>query len=364
MKSIFRFIVLVALLIMPLAVVSQNDRLQIVASHSILGDVVSNVVRDIADVTLMMPAGADPHRFEPTPSDLTAIAKADIVFVNGAFYEEGLLESIENAGADTRLVEVSACVEIIPFGATQLEHESDSGTNPNHDTTVMRELESRCDTHIAEIENYQADDKYLQVSSLGRLYEIDCGADNQNEHAEASCDPHVWMNPTNVMYWTVLIRDTLIDLDPANTDSYMTNADGYLDELIMLIDNFIIPLVETLPEENRILITSHDSLGYLTAHFDFETVGTIMQSGSTGAEPSVQDIARIIDLMNAEGLSVIFGETTVSDTIPQTIAEETGAELVMLYSGSLSDENSSASTYLDYIRYNYTTIIEALGGGL
>jgi ABC-type Zn uptake system ZnuABC Zn-binding protein ZnuA len=363
MRSIFRFIVFVVVFIMSLSVMSQNDRLQIVASHSILGDVVRNVVGDVADVTLILPVGADPHRFEPTPSDLTTIASADVVFVNGAFYEEGLLESIENAGEGIQLVEVSACVEIIPFGATQQEHESNPDPNPNHDIMDVSELENRCDTHIVEIENYQADDKHLQASSLGRLYEIDCGADHENEHAEGSCDPHVWMYPNNVIYWTMLIRDTLIDLDPANTDSYRVNANDYLDELIMLIDNFIIPIVETLPQENRILITNHDSLGYLTANFGFETVGTIMQSGSTGAEPSVQDIARIIDLMNAEGVSVIFGETTVRDTIPQTIADETGAELIMLYTGSLSDENSSAATYLDYIRYNYTTIIEALGGG-
>jgi ABC-type Zn uptake system ZnuABC Zn-binding protein ZnuA len=202
---------------------------------------------------------------------------------------------------------------------------------------------------------------------LGRLYEIDCGEhdnheDDSHDHASGGCDPHVWMNPTNAMYWVMRIRDTLIELDPANAESYTVNADRYLEELVGLIDDFIVPLVETLPEDKRILIASHDSLGYLTATYKFKTIGTIIQSGSTLAEPSVQDIVRIIDLIGAESVPAIFSETTVNDKLAQTIANETGAQLVVLYSGSLSDENGSASTYIEYIRTNYTAIVDALGG--
>ena len=85
-----------------------------------------------------------------------------------------------------------------------------------------------------------------------------------------------------------------------------------------------------------------------------------MQSGSTVAEPSVQDIVKIVDVVRAEGIPAIFSETTLNDNIARTIADETGATLVTLHSGSLSDENGSASTYIDYIRSNYTAIIEAL----
>lgn len=356
----YRFIWLIALLITSLSVLSQDDRLQIVASHSILGDVVSNVVGDVADVMLLMPAGIDPHAFKPTPSDLTAIAQVDVVFVNGAFFEEGLLELIENAGEDVHIVEASACVEIIPFGIDRLAH--DSNNEEEHDAPVMSDMEGICDNHIAELDRYA--DNQTQAETRERLYEIDCGqGDNHDTHTESSCDPHVWMNPNNVMFWVMLIRDTLIELDPANTDTYRANADTYLDELDRLVDTFIIPLVETLPEENRILIASHDSLGYLTTTFGFETVGTIMQGGSTLAEPSVQDIVKIIDLVRAKDVPAIFGETSISDTIIQTIADETGVELIILYSGSLSGEDGSATTYIEYIRYNYSTIIEALGGG-
>ena len=113
------------LCIVSFPLIAQDDKIQIVASHSILYDVVQNVVGSDADVMVVMPSGADPHTFEPTPSDLTAIASADVVFVNGAFFEEGLLESIENAGEGVRIVEVSSCVEIIPVGAAGHAHEDE-----------------------------------------------------------------------------------------------------------------------------------------------------------------------------------------------------------------------------------------------
>jgi len=380
MIVIIRLMLFVTLFTTTLSVMSQNDRLQIVASHSILGDVVNNIVGDVADVSLLMPAGADPHSFQPIPSDLTAIAKADVVFINGAFFEAGLLEAIENAGENIPLIEVSACVQILGFGVDESAHEHEHEDDHDHEDNVWTDL---CDQHDLDWMNLSVHNKQIDSDDaivLGRLSNIECGEDHADEdhededhadedhadehHHEGGCDPHVWMNPSNVMYWVMLIRDTLIELDPANTESYIANADSYLAELVTLVDDFIIPLVDTLPQEKRILIANHDSLGYLTTTFGFKTIGTIIPGGSTLAEPSIQDIARIIDLIQTDNIPAIFSETTANDNIAQTIADETGVQLVVLHSGSLSDENGSASTYIDYIRTNYTLIIEALGGGL
>ena len=111
MRQRFVFVVLLNLLLLLSIPFSnaQEDRLQVVGSHSILSDVIANVAGDAADVTSTMPLGADPHSFQPTPSDLTALADADVVFINGAFFEEGLLEAIENAGDDMNIVTAS-CV--------------------------------------------------------------------------------------------------------------------------------------------------------------------------------------------------------------------------------------------------------------
>lgn len=615
MRQRLFFIVLLCLLLFSSVPFSnaQDARLQIVGSHSILSDVIANVAGDVADVTSLMPLGADPHSFQPTPGDLTALADADVVFINGAFFEEGLLEAIENATDEMNIVTASSCVEIIPFGGHDDDHEegeeqaheedenhahededhaheADDEHEHESETGEMSAIAQLCEQHYAEMEalheagheheegeehdhdhtsteitdlstwagewlsgwvfdadalqpgydavlaetpeispellmqyheagNFTvfdtvtfseigasfdggntcdytfagqmpitqiagetwslfetadetcADTRYLllnpphaaeegaslhfhmrygstsfeeiaadespwfpsiypidttadalnnvyianarllglyvatvygvdvamsdeeqevvqamtggethehehhEIETLGALYALDCGAGHddeeeengegeEHEHEHGACDPHVWMEPHNVMYWTMLIRDTLIELDPANADVYTANASEYLEALDALAHDFIGPMVESVPEENRILITNHDAFGYFAARAGFEVAITIIPSGSTLAEPSTADIAAVIDLIREENVPAIFAETTVSDDLAQQIAEETGAQVYVLYSGSLSDADGPASTYIDYIRYNVTTIIEALGGGM
>lgn len=429
--------------IFTIGVTGQEERPQIVASHSILADVVMNVVGDAADVASTLPIGADPHAFEPIPSDLTALADADVVFVNGAFFEEGLMEAIENAGTDMNIVTVSSCVEMIAFGGhdhdeehsedehmddddheheegddhddeehseeehsedNDHDHDEEHSEDDEHSDGDMSAMGEVCEGHEAEIEalheaagrhseGEEGDDhehededhahEHEHGETLGRLHAAECGADghghdhegeehsedeehseegDDHDHEDGACDPHVWMEPHNVMYWTMLIRDTLIELDPANGELYTANATSYLQELDALAHEFIVPMVDTVPEANRVLISNHDSLGYFAARYDFEIVTTILPT--TVADPSAEDVAEVIDLIREEGVSAIFAETTVSDSIIQTIASETDAEVFVLYSGSLSDSDGPASSYLDYMRYNVTTIVEALGGGM
>ncbi|MGJ3239488.1 MAG: metal ABC transporter substrate-binding protein [Anaerolineae bacterium] len=394
MHRIISLMMLCALLLVPIANAQEDDRLQIVASHSILGDVVQQVSGDLADVRVTMPAGADPHTFQPVPSDLTTIADADVVFINGAFFEEGLLEAIENASTDMNIVAVSSCVEIISFSdhdhdedAHDDDHDDHEHDEDAHDDDHDDSMSALCEQHINEMHALHDDDHahedegdhaheddddhdHSEYEVLGRLYALDCGDghnddeadEGDEEHAHGMCDPHVWMEPHNVMYWTMLIRDTLSELDPANAAQYADNASRYLAELDTFSHDVMRPMLESVPVDSRVLITSHDSLGYLAANYDFEIITTIIGGGSTVAEPSAAAIAGVIDLIREEGVSAIFGETTVRDTLASQIADETGAELFVLYSGSLSDEAGPASTYLDYMRYNVSTIVEALGG--
>lgn len=360
MTHAFRNLSLILLMIIGFSVTAQDNRLQIVASHSILADVVSNVAGDVADVMTTMPVGADPHSFQAVPSDLVALANADIIFINGALFEEGLLEAIENARTDMNIVVASSCVEILTFGTESSEHEIDEHAT---ETGAMSEL---CDEHESEIATL--DDTLNEYETAGHLYALDCGESGHeeegNEHNHGACDPHVWMNPHNVMFWTMLIRDTLIELDPQNAETYTANANAYIAELNSLTHDFIIPMLESVPEDNRLLITNHDTLGYFATSFDFEIASTVIPGGNTLSEPGAADVATVIDLIRETGVRAIFAETTVADAITQTIADETGAVLYVLYSGSLSDATGEASTYIDYMRYNVTTITEALGGGM
>ena len=443
---------LLALLLLPtFSAITQEDKLRVITSHSILADVVHNIAGDRIELETLIPVGADPHSFTPSPSDLTSVAEADLVFVNGAGFEETLLEVIEGAAEAVPIVEASACVEIIAIGATGHmhddhedddhadedehghehddddhadedehghehedddhaddhedehghehedddhadedhgddhddehghehddddhadedehghEHEDDDHADEDDHEHAHDDMDSHCDAHDAEFVEIMGDeDAHQHGPVLGRLAEIECGGHHDHgahAHAEGGCDPHVWMDPHNVTYWTLMIRDVLSELDPGHADDYAAAAAEYIGELVALEADFILPLLETLPAEQRILITSHDSLGYLAATFDFQIISTVIAGGSTLVEPSARDVAALIDLINETGVAAIFGETTVSTSEVETIAAETGAELAIIYSGTLSD-GGPAATYLDYMRYNLGTIVAALG---
>lgn len=417
-RILFPFLMTVIIVISSMSLSAQDDRLQLVASHSILADVVRNVAGDQADLTPLMPVGADPHSFQPSPRDLTAVAEADLVFVNGARFEESLLADVENAAGDGRVIEASACVEIIASGSSAHddhdehdedgehdeaddhdeegehddhddehddEHDEDDDHDDEHDEADEddehddehdehdeMEASGHCDDHDGELAAFSDDEhSHDDIDTLGRLEQIDCGGghseedeDEEDEHAHSHgvCDPHVWMNPHNVMYWTLMIRDSLAEADPANAEAYRANAAAYLNQLHDLSHDFIEPALEALPQQKRVLITSHDSLGYLAARYDFDIIGTVGGSVSTLSEPSARRVADLIDLIQTDGISAIFGETTANEDVMEMMAGETGAELVTLYSGTLSGDDGPAATYLDYMRYNLGSIIGALQG--
>lgn len=207
------------------------------------------------------------------------------------------------------------------------------------------------------------------TESLGLLYEAGCEAGDEHDEEEAeggehvhehgSCDPHLWTDIRNVMLWTLKARDVLSEADPANATVYAANADAYLAELIAL-DSEVTALLASIPEENRILITNHETLGYLAARYGFEVVGTIIPGGGTSNEPSAEDVAALIETIQDYGVPAIFSENTVSTALAEQIAAETGAEVYQLYSDSLTDADGPAHTYIDYMRTNATIIVTAL----
>lgn len=330
---------------------SQSFEFTIMASHSILADVIANVVGDVATVERLIPLGADPHAFQPSSRDLARVASVDIIVINGALFEEGLLDTIENVASETPIITASSCIEMRLFDFEESEHEEEIHVN--------EELNQQCNAHYAEL-NLPLD------SAQHRLYELDCGDDefqaeaNHDHEHNTVCDPHVWTVPQNVMLWTLLIRDILSEADSLNADTYFANANSYIEQLQELENNFIQPELEGISPENRILVTNHDSLGYFADAYNFEIVSTVIPGGSTLAETSASSIVTVIEQINSTGVSAIFTETTMSEDIAQQIANETGAEIYQLYSGALGQEGSPAATYLDYMRYNVTTIADAL----
>ena len=139
--------------------------------------------------------------------------------------------------------------------------------------------------------------------------------------------------------------------------------EGRLLEVVLGIDNlvFLTVAASRLPEERRLLVTSHDSFQYFAQRYGFEVVGTVLPSVTTEYDPTAQELAELIETIEHEGAIAVFAEKTHSARLAERIAEETGAKLVGgLYTGSLGEPGGEAGTYLDLMRFDVDTIVEAL----
>ena len=180
-----------------------------------------------------------------------------------------------------------------------------------------------------------------------------------HDHGHGEHDPHFWFDPLRVQQAVNSIAAQLSTIDPAGQTTYRDNAAAYNKELDEL-HHWVEEQVAMLPQDHRVLVTSHDAYQYYAQRYGFEIVGTIFPL-STEVEPSAQDLAMLAELIEHEGVPAVFGETTHSDRMLRRIAEETGATIIGgLYSGSLGEPGGEAGNYISMMRFNTTTIVEAL----
>lgn len=274
--------------------------LRVAATTTLVGDVVQQVGGEKIALTVLLPVGADPHTFEPRPQDMAALSEAQVVFINGLGLEEALQPALK-ANVRGTLVEVSKGIEALPFGGG---HEGDS-----------------------------------------------------DEHAEG--DPHTWTDPKNVMVWTQNIAAALAQADPANAAVYQANAQAYLEKLAAL-DDWIRQETALVPPERRKLVTDHAVLGYFAHAYGFEQAGLVVPALSTNAAPSAQELAALEQAIRDQGVQAILVGKEVNPTLAKQVAQDTGVELVFIYSGSLGEKGSGVESYLDWMRYNVQAIVNAL----
>ena len=269
--------------------------------ETFLTDIAQNVFGDRLAVDALMPIGVDPHAFEPTPQDVARIAKSQVLITNGAGFETWLSKVLDNAGGRRLVVEAAAG------------------------------LPSR-QPHAGEI--------------------VD------PDHAEI--DPHFWLDPISVIKYVENIRDALSQVDPEGKELYTKNAETYIGKLREL-DAWITDQVQQVPESRRLLVTNHESFGYFADRYGFRVVGTVIPSVSTGASPSAQQLASLVDHLKATRAPAIFLETGANPQLANQLAQETGIKIVNdLYTHSVTEPSGNAPTYIDMMRYNVQKIVEAL----
>ncbi len=193
----------------------------------------------------------------------------------------------------------------------------------------------------------------------GKAKIIEASAGVSPSEEAGAVDPHMWLDPNNMIVYVQNIRDALIQLDPAGEAVYKSNADSYITQLKAL-DKWIQGQVAQIPPEKRLLITNHESLGYFAKRYGFNVVGAVIKSFSSDASPSAQQLAALIDEVRSSRAPAIFLDAADNTTFAQQIAKETGVKVVTdLHLESLTD-GPPAGTYIDMMKYNVTQIVKAL----
>ncbi len=281
-----------------------GERLRVVATTNILGDVVRNVGGEHIELTTLMGIGVDPHSYIPTPADTAAMHDAHVVFANGVGLEANLEEVFNSAGGDAIEIHVS---QGLAFRKIEGVHQDEQ------DTTEQE--------HVGD-------------------------------------DPHVWFDAQNVIHWAETIRHTLSALDPTNAAAYIANASSYSRQLEEL-DTWIMEQVASIPEANRRLVTNHPAFGYLADRYGLEQLGAVYPVNPS-SEPSARDIAALEDIIGEYSVPAVFVESTVNPKLAEQVAKDTGVKLVPLYSGSLGGPGSGAESYIELMRYDVNAIVNAL----
>ena len=280
-----------------------SDKLKVVASFSVLGDLLREIGGERISLTTLVGANADAHVYNATPSDAKAVAEAQAIVLNGLKFE----------GWMDRLVKSSAAK------ATQI------------------------------------------VASKGvKTLTVTAGHGHGHDHG-GSADPHAWQDVSNVKLYVANIRDGLIAADAAGRAVYEANAAAYLQRLDAL-DVEIRSMLAPIPQAERKVITGHDAFGYFAKAYGVRFIAP--KGVSTAAEASAKDVAALIRQAKAEKVRAVFMENITNPKLAEQIARETGARLGgRLYSDALSETSGEAGTYIDMMRHNIRQITGALGAG-
>ena len=281
-----------------------NGRLKVVTTVSPITSLVENIGGARIDLEGIVPEGTNSHTFSPAPSVAKVLSRADLIVLNGLFLEE---PSLEMAKANKKRDAV-----ILALG----------------DTAVSRE---------------------------------DWVFDFSFPESDGHPNPHLWTDPMLALKYAELIRDELVRLDPPNSAYYNENFE-LLKARIEDLDRRIKMAIDTVPEENRRLLTYHDSFPFFGTRYGVEIIGAVQPSDFR--EPSAREVSRLIDQVRDTGVPAIFGSEVFPSPVMQQIAKEGGARFV----DQLRDDDLPGShgdprhSYLGMMMTNVETIVPALGG--
>ena len=278
----------------PAAAQAPDDgSISVVVTTEVLGSVVRELVGDRAEVRILMESGAEPHAWQPSARDAEVVFGADLVVANGLSLEEGLLHVLSQAEASG--IPIFEATDHLPTRAP--------GAPPDDD---------------------HADDDHAD-----------------EDHPDAPGDPHFWLDP-------LAMRDVVVALGPVLESVGVDVGDRQADlvERLEALDAEVAAIVAAIPQERRLLVTGHESLGWFADRYGFSVVGTVIPGLTTTGDISARELSTLISTIRETGVPAIFTEVGSPQAVADTVAQETGIRLVELRDAQLPEGGS----YFDLVR--------------
>ena len=334
-----------------------SDKPLIVVTTNILGDVVTNMVGDSFDVETIMPPGSDPHDFQASAQQVQMMMSADLLIVNGANFEEGMLDVIENAESDGVMIFEATSV------ISQLEgsdDHSDHGGHDDHDDHEGHDDHDEEKDHDDHEGHDDHDEEKDHDDHEGHDHDEEKDHDDHEGHDHGGIDPHFFTDPARMAIVAQELSEVLAANFPDADQGFVSTANDYVQQLQDL-DSEVEETLSVISSDKRLLVTNHGVFAYFADRYSFTILGEIIPSSSTLASASAQQLASLAEEIKESQVKAIFADASSSDALAQTLADEVNdVKVINLYTESLGDPGSSGDSYIDMIRFNAEAIASAL----
>jgi ABC-type Zn uptake system ZnuABC Zn-binding protein ZnuA len=365
---------------------ANGDAPLVVVSTTQLADFARTIGGDDVEVYSLLTPNADAHDFDPSPRDLDALARATVIVRNGLELDPWLDEAVEASGTDVEVVDASEGARLLEGGhhshdhgdedhadeekAEGEEHTHEEGEEHSHaegEEHSHAEGEEHThedgEEHSHEGEEAAGEEAAAEEAPAEEAEGDEAEGDEEGEeHShDGEYDPHLWFDPANAKVMASNVADAIVDAVPDADAEVREREEAYLAELDEL-DAWIEAELE--PLENRKLVTDHEALTYYIDRYDLEFVGSVIPSFDSAAEVSAAELAELAEKIEEAGVVAIFTEQSLPPRGAETLARQTGVEVVSgedgLYGDSLGPEGSPGETYVGMMRHNTTSIVDNL----
>ncbi|HOB63136.1 MAG TPA: metal ABC transporter substrate-binding protein [Candidatus Competibacteraceae bacterium] len=284
------------------------EPLRVVASFSIMGDMVKNVGGEDVVVTTLVGPDGDAHVYEPTPTDAKAVSNAQLLVVNGLHFEGWMDRLVQSAGYRGEIVVVSQGVT-----PRQMKEEHEDAAH---------------------------------------------GEQHHDPHHHGTIDPHAWQDLANGVIYVDNLIAALVKVDPDHAEAYRRRGAAYRAQL-QDTDRWVRAQIATVPAAQRRVITSHDAFGYFSAAYGVEFLAPV--GWNTENEPSAKDVARLIRQIKQEKTRALFVENMSDPRLIKRIAREAGGVVGgTLYSDALAPAGQTGDSYIGMFRHNVPALTAAM----